>query len=123
MNFWDNIDISNYLKHEKDSQNKLETFSCCPEIVNVSINIYPVCSNDKFQEKVEVTTGDMFAKCMSCGRKMLIQKGVSGFVGEIDVTPVDKEAVDITLTLGPEVLSALFGIDVVATYQSDIEKL
>ena len=40
---WNELQLSDYLQHEKSNKNKNEKVLCCPNIVNVALQIYQTC--------------------------------------------------------------------------------
>ena len=46
---------------------------CCPEILNVSANIYPVCNNRDCRKKISENPGSKIVRCLHCNRTMLVK--------------------------------------------------
>ena len=118
---WTGIDMTNFGKAEAHAKAIVSPTLCCPEILSVSITIFPVCSNPSCNKKLEVPIGEKFVSCNSCQRRLLVQRLGAGFVGEIDVSSGNAQ---LTLTVFPEVLNSFFGKeDIVSELFHKPEKL
>ena len=82
---WQDVDIRNYLNHEKVEKEKLLKKITLPKIINVSLSTCPICMNKPCGNKIEVTAGVQIAKCVSCNTKILVKECVEIFEGSIDV--------------------------------------
>ena len=48
---------------------------CCPSIINVAINAYPVCNNKDCSKKITLNiAGSWVIHCQSCNRAMLLKQ-------------------------------------------------
>lgn len=57
-------------KHHRKTQNIL----CCPDILNVHVNIYPaVCNNKGCKKKVSPNPGSKTLQCHACNKSMLLK--------------------------------------------------
>ena len=52
---------------------QLHNTICCPEILNVSVNAYPVCNNKDCKKKIRGNPGSKIVKCLACNKSMLIK--------------------------------------------------
>ena len=117
---WDNVDIANYLKHEKADQKKSQRVFTSPTILNISIDMHPICTNELCKSKVDVVTGAKIVHCTKCSRKMLLKNCPYGFGGFMDI---EENGIQTSIIIKAETLSEYFGLDVITTYQGNIEQL
>ncbi|KAL9958052.1 hypothetical protein ACROYT_G035018 [Oculina patagonica] len=52
---------------------KRKTIVCCPEILNVLVNIYIICNNRECRKKVSASSGSKILRCNGCNRAMLLK--------------------------------------------------
>ena len=80
-----------------------------PEILNVGVNIYPVCNNKDCKKKVSANPGAKILTCHSCNEAMLVK---NCYV-EINATfQLEKDNKTITATAFGKVLTSYLGEDV-----------
>ena len=95
---WDAVNLSEIASTPTASTTTL----CCPDIVNVKVNIYPMCTNSNCKVKVAPEPGKQTVSCLKCNRSMLLKRFPSGFNCEIQVEK-DSKDYDVTVfakTLG-----------------------
>ena len=56
-----------------ETPEKPRNIICCPDILNVAVNIYPVCNNKDCKKKVAVNPGSKILRCHGCNRSMLLK--------------------------------------------------
>ena len=49
---------------------EVQNWICCPEILNVSVNVYAVCNNKECCKKISSNPGSNMVKYISCKRSM-----------------------------------------------------
>ena len=52
---------------------KTQNILCCPDILNVHVNIYPVCNNKDCKKKVSPNPGSKILQCHACNKSMLLK--------------------------------------------------
>ena len=52
---------------------KPKTIICCPGILNVIVNIYPICNNKECRKKVSASAGSKILRCHGCNRSVLLK--------------------------------------------------
>ena len=57
----------------KAVQQDVQTWICCPDILNVSVNPFLTCNNKDCKKKIVTTPGSQIAKCHHCNRSMLVK--------------------------------------------------
>ena len=67
--------VSEAEKQDVDTQQekKVVSWVCCPEILNVGVNIFLACNTKDCRKKINNTPGSKIVKCHSCGRSMLVK--------------------------------------------------
>ena len=93
---WAELDISNYLKHEKVKQIKLLEKITSAKLIYVLLNANLICTNKSCRNKVELMTE---VKIISCKRKCLAKECVDQFEGWIDVKSEDDQVVTLETDL------------------------
>ena len=73
---WTEVNISNYLKHEKVKQVKLLEKITSVKLIYVSLNANLTCTNKFCRNKVELMTEAKIAKFIGCKRKCLAKECV-----------------------------------------------
>ena len=92
---------------------------CCPEIMNVSINMYPVCNNRECKKKINGNPGTQLVKCLSCNRSMLVKNCYL----DMNVNfQLQKEEKTMSVTAFGRVLAAFLNEDVYE-YRDDVDNL
>ena len=96
-----------------------QTIVCCPEVMNVSINMYLVCNNKDHKKKINGNPGTQLVKCLSCNRSMLVKNCYL----DMNVNfQLQKEENMLCVTAFGRVLAAFLNEDV-HEYRNDIDKL
>ena len=112
---WSNIDVKDYLLHEKQKLESLDiTLGNVKEFENVVISIHKM--SGKYSSKVEINPGEKTTKCLICGRRMLTSKCRTDFEGEVDI---NNDSQTVSLKIGAAVLNTFFGEDVLSKYTPD----
>ena len=94
---------------------------CCPDILSVKLNIYPICTNRNCKgKKVTPLPRDITVECPKCTRLMLVTKCQCGLNGEINL---EKDLKALTLTVFAEPLNKYFGEDFILKYKNNPHKL
>ena len=57
----------------KETPEKPKDIICCPDILNVIVNIYPICNNKDCRKKVAANPGSKTLRCHGCNRSMLLK--------------------------------------------------
>ena len=86
---------------------------CCPNIINASAEIFPVCCTYQCNEKITIVPGDRIIKCSSCLRRMKPDNFLSFFEAVLDCDGVK-------LKLQLETAVQFFNEDILETYRNDI---
>ena len=92
---WTEVNISNYLKHEKVKKVKLLEKITSVKLIYVSLNANLACTNKFCRNKVELMTEVKIAKFIGCKRKCLAKECVDQFEGWIDVKSEDDQVVTL----------------------------
>ena len=71
---WTEVNISNYLKHEKVKKVKLLEKITSVKLIYVSLNANLTCTNKSCRNKVELMTEVKIAKFIGCKRKCLAKE-------------------------------------------------
>lgn len=100
-------------------QQKTENVLCCPEILNTSVNVYPVCNNKDCKKKINGNPGSRLVKCLSCNRSMLVQNCYLDTNVSLQLEKGDKT---ISVTAFPKVLATFFNEDIYS-YKDNTEAL
>ena len=87
---------------------------CCPNIINASAEIFPVCCTYQCNEKITIVPGDRIIKCSSCFRRMKPYNFSSFFEAVLDCD-------GIKLKLQLETAVQFFNEDILETYRNDID--
>ena len=84
---------------------------CCPSILNVVVNCYPVCNNKDCSKKISSgnPTGSRVLRCLACGRSMLL----SNCLFEMNINMhLDKDDTIHVVTVFPKVLGQYLNEDI-----------
>ena len=57
----------------KAVQQDVQTWICCPDILNIAVNPFLTCNNKDCKKKIVTTPGSQIAKCHHCNKSMLVQ--------------------------------------------------
>ena len=96
---------------------KPQNILCCPDILNVCVNIYPVCNSKDCRKKVSANPGSKVIQCQACGRSMLIK---NCYVEVNASFQLEKDNRHRNVTAFAKVLSSFLGEDL---YQQSEEVL
>ncbi len=96
-----------------------QTVICCPEILNVSVNIYPVCNNKECNKKISGNPGTQLVKCLSCNHYMQIKNCYLDMNVKFQL---QKEEKTVSATAFGRVLSAFLDEDIY-NYRDNVEDL
>lgn len=93
---------------------------CCPSIMNVAINAYPVCNNKDCSKKITLNTaGSQVIHCQSCNRAMLLNQCYC----EINIYfHLEKDDTIYKVTAFPKIISAFLSEDIYS-YKQDTDTL
>lgn len=93
---------------------------CCPSIMNVAINTYPVCNNKDCSKKITLNTaGSLIIHCQSCNRAMLLKQCYY----EMNINfHLEKHDTIYKVTAFPKVVSAFLSEDIYS-YKQDTDTL
>ena len=69
---WITIDMTPFGKVEAAAKAKITPTLCFPDILSVSLKIFPTCSNPTCKKKVVIIIGEKFITCASCNRRLLV---------------------------------------------------
>ena len=67
-------DFDAYLEHSHSVSEKLRKTLCCPELLNVVVEIFPGCTNSQCGKSVTIIPGNKLVTCMHCNRTMRADK-------------------------------------------------
>lgn len=56
-----------------EAPEKPKNIICCPDILNVIVNIYPICNNKDCRKNVAANPGSRILRCHGCNRSMLLK--------------------------------------------------
>ena len=99
------------------------TTICCPEINNVGINIYPICTNEECKKKIKPPPRERVVTCNGrngCLKEMLLKKCPCGMDVEVQLS---KDANITNLTAFPTVLGRYFEEDILLKYKDNKKDL
>ena len=96
---WTEVNISNYLKHEKVKKVKLLEKITSVKLIYVSLNANLTCTNKSCRNKVELMTEVKIAKFIGCKRKCLAKECADQVEGWIDVKSEDDQVVTLETDL------------------------
>lgn len=93
---------------------------CCPSIMNVAINAYPVCNNKDCSKKITLNTaGSRVIHCQSCNRAMLLKQCYY----EMNINfHLEKDDTIYKVTAFPKIISAFLSEDIYS-YKQDTDTL
>ena len=95
----------------------------CPDILNISVNTYPICNNKACRKKINPIPGAKFVKCLNCNRDMLLENAYVDMNINFHLQRGDKT---YSVTAFYKVISSFLGEDIYR-YKEDndplIEKL
>ena len=93
---------------------------CCPSIMNVAINAYPVCNNEDCSKKITLNTaGSRVIHCQSCNRAMLLKQCYY----EMNINfHLEKDDTIYKVTAFPKIISAFLSEDIYS-YTQDTDTL
>ena len=96
------------------------TVLCCPSIMNVAINAYPVCNNEDCSKKITLNTaGSRVIHCQSCNRAMLLKQCYY----EMNINfHLEKDDTIYKVTAFPKIISAFLSEDIYS-YTQDTDTL
>ncbi|KAJ7373315.1 hypothetical protein OS493_012906 [Desmophyllum pertusum] len=110
-------DKQHILLSEQDQ--KPQNTICCPDVLNVHVNIYPVCNNRECRKKVAANLGSEILQCHTCNRSMLLKNCYI----EINASfQLEKENKETNATAFAKVLSSFLNEDVYQ-YKDNKEEL
>ena len=109
---WTHVDLTIYKQSEEEAFRKLYPVLCWPEVLNISCEIFPACTNDKRREKVNLIPGEKIATCIHCSKTMRTDKCVCVFLCIFEF-----EGIELQLPL--EVLNRFFQEDVPSEYKEN----
>ena len=69
---WTTIDMTQFDKVEAAAKAKITPTLCCPDILSVSLKIFPPCSNPTCNKKLVIIVGEKIITCGSCNRRLLV---------------------------------------------------
>lgn len=93
----------------KQSPEKPKNIICCPDILNVIVNIYPICNNKDCRKKVAANPGSKILRCHGCNRSMLLKNCYI----EVNASfQLEKENTQKNVTAFAKVLSAFLEEDI-----------
>ena len=96
---WTEVNISNYLKHEKVKRVKLLEKITSVKLIYVSLNANLTCTKKICRNKVELMTEVKIAKFIGCKRKCLAKECADQVEGWIDVKSEDDQVVTLETDL------------------------
>ena len=111
----ENQDISDVPIKEQ----RVDTFICCPDILNLSVNKYPICNNKSCRKKLNPTAGTKFVRCLYCNRNMLLQNSWVDMNISFQLQKGDKT---YSVTAFSKVVSKCLGEDI-HCYKDDTDPL
>ena len=93
---------------------------CCPTIMSVAINAYPVCNNKDCSKKITLNTaGSQVIRCQSCNRAMLLNQRYY----EMNINfHLEKDDTIYKVTVFPKIISAFLSEDIYS-YKQDTDTL
>ena len=112
---WTNITLHSILP-----QAPTHTVFCCPDIDNVTLNVWPICTKKRCGKNVTPTPGAQIVRCSSCSSTMLLSKCECGLSAELQLT---KDSRNLTLTAFSNVLDEFFHANVRHLYKDDMDSL
>lgn len=62
--------INNYIKLDKKLNSWLQPRLCCPDVVEVTLDVFTCCANKTCGKIVEVITDETTAICLQCNTSM-----------------------------------------------------
>ena len=91
---------------------------CCPSIMNVAINAYPVCNNKDSSKKITLNTaGSRVIHCQSCNKAMLLKQCYY----EMNINfPLEKDHTIYKVTAFPKIISVFLSEDIYS-YKQDTD--
>ena len=110
---WTNITLHSILP-----QAPTHTVFCCPDIDNVRLNVWPICTKKRCGKKVTPTPGAKIVRCSSSSSIMLLSKCECGLSDELQLTKYSK---NLTLTAFSNVLDEFFHANVRHLYKDDMD--
>ena len=88
---------------------EVQNWICCPEILNVSVNVYAVCNNKECRKKISGNPGSNMVKCFSCKRSMLMKNCYL----DMNVNfQLEKEEKSYSITAFPKAVSSYIKEDI-----------
>ena len=112
---WANITLHSILP-----QAPTHTVFCCPDIDNVTLNVWPICTKKRCGKKVTPTPGAKIVRCSSCSSTMLLSKCECGPSAELQLT---KDSKNLTFSVFSNVLDEFFHANVRHLYKDDMDSL
>lgn len=101
------------------SQEQLQSWICCPEVLNATVNAYPVCNNKDCRKKVSATPGTRVIKCIGCNRSMLLNNCYLDMNVSLQL---EKDAKCYNLTAFPKVINEFLKEDIYI-YKENTDRL
>ena len=97
------------------------TIICCPNILNGSVNVFPMCNNPVCKKKLIAPAGAVLATCKSCSRKLLLKRAEIDINVSLQIENEKKEIINTTV-FPPEIIN-LFGEEAISQAKENPDEL